>query len=222
MESKISLLIATILCALIPLTSPNVDTSSTTLYVNPPTTLTGAGKNFTISLDVAHVADLAGYNIYLGYNTTVLTATNIEVDGTWLTTGRTYTVWDKTINEVKGVVHVSLTLTGVEEGVTGSGDLIRIDFVADAPGSSPLDTYNDTLVDPLFNAIPHSTIDGAVFVTIAGDIDGDGDVDSDDFYLFAGAYGSSPPSNPNCDIDNDGDVDSDDFYIFAGNYGKIA
>ena len=53
------------------------------------------------------------------------------------------------------------------------------------------------------------------------DIDGDGAVDSDDFYLFARAYGTSPPSNPDCDIDLDGNVDSDDLYIFAGNYGKI-
>jgi hypothetical protein len=55
---------------------------------------------------------------------------------------------------------------------------------------------------------------------ILGDIDGDSDVDSDDFYLFAGVYGTSPPSNPWCNLDCDGDVDSDDFYIFAGKYGS--
>ena len=56
--------------------------------------------------------------------------------------------------------------------------------------------------------------------TIPGDIDGDGDVDPDDFYLFSGAYGTSPASDPRCDLDGDGDVDPDDFYIFSGNYGK--
>ena len=63
-------------------------------------------------------------------------------------------------------------------------------------------------------------IDGTVFVTILGDIDGDGDVDSDDFAIFAGAYGTSPPSNPECDLDEDGDVDADDFAIFSGNFGE--
>ena len=58
------------------------------------------------------------------------------------------------------------------------------------------------------------------YSSLAGDIDGDGDVDPDDFALFAGAYGTSPPSDPRCDLDDDGDVDSDDFAIFAGNYGK--
>lgn len=51
-------------------------------------------------------------------------------------------------------------------------------------------------------------------------MDGDGDVDSDDFYLFAGAYGSSPPSNPWCDLDGDDDVDPYDFNIISRNYGK--
>ena len=53
-----------------------------------------------------------------------------------------------------------------------------------------------------------------------GDFDFDGDVDPDDFAVFAGAYGTSPPSNPVCDFDDDGDVDPDDFAIFAANYGK--
>ncbi|MBA7492494.1 hypothetical protein ES702_03044 [subsurface metagenome] len=55
---------------------------------------------------------------------------------------------------------------------------------------------------------------------LPGDVDGDGDVDPADFYIFSGAYGTSPPSNPWCDLDGDGDVDPSDFYIFSGNYGK--
>jgi len=60
-------------------------------------------------------------------------------------------------------------------------------------------------------------------VTILGDIDGDGDVDSYDFYLFYGAYGTSvgdPAYIPEADLDDDGDVDSYDFYLFSGKYGQ--
>jgi len=63
-------------------------------------------------------------------------------------------------------------------------------------------------------------IDGMVHVKLPGDIDGDDDVDCDDFAAFAGAYGTSPPSNPDCDLDGDGDVDADDFAIFSGNFGE--
>jgi len=60
-------------------------------------------------------------------------------------------------------------------------------------------------------------------VTIPGDIDGDGDIDFDDFIIFAGPYRTDegdPTFDPRCDLDGDGDIDFDDFIIFAGNYGK--
>ncbi len=66
-------------------------------------------------------------------------------------------------------------------------------------------------------------INGKVLVTIAGDVDGDLDVDYDDFIVLAGAYGSSfgqPAYKPEADLDNDGEVDYDDFIILAGNYMK--
>ncbi len=68
-------------------------------------------------------------------------------------------------------------------------------------------------------------INGQVLVTIAGDIDGDLDVDYDDFIVLAGAYGSSvgePAYKPEADIDNDDEVDYDDFIILAGNYMKTS
>jgi hypothetical protein len=66
-------------------------------------------------------------------------------------------------------------------------------------------------------------VNGTVFVTIPGDFNGDGDVDPDDFNVFAGTYGTSvgnPFYKPEADFDNDGAVDPDDFNKFAGNYGK--
>jgi len=60
----------------------------------------------------------------------------------------------------------------------------------------------------------------SVYWKIPGDINGDGHVDPDDFALFAGAYGTSPPTNPECDFECDGDVDPSDFAVFAENYGK--
>jgi len=70
--------------------------------------------------------------------------------------------------------------------------------------------------------LEHSTDRARIVVywKISGDIDYDGDVDPDDFALFAGAYGTRPPSNPDCDLDVDDDVDAHDFAIFGANYGK--
>jgi uncharacterized delta-60 repeat protein len=56
-------------------------------------------------------------------------------------------------------------------------------------------------------------------VTIAGDIDGDGDVDASDLIAFSTAYGSNPP-NSDCDFNNDNKVDVCDLFILSRNYGK--
>lgn len=68
------------------------------------------------------------------------------------------------------------------------------------------------------HSVDHAGI--VVYWKIPGDIDGDVDVDPHDFAIFAGAYGPTPPGNPECDLDCDGDVDPEDFAIFAANYGK--
>lgn len=71
--------------------------------------------------------------------------------------------------------------------------------------------------------IDNTWIDGWVFVTIPGDVDGDGDVDIFDIVIIAGVYGVSKPDpryDPNNDIDGDGDVDIFDIVAAAGNYNK--
>jgi len=72
------------------------------------------------------------------------------------------------------------------------------------------------------NLADNTYINGAVLVTMAGDIDGDGDVDMFDFGAFAQAYATSVGDenyNVACDFDGDGDVDMFDFNVFVGNYG---
>ena len=60
---------------------------------------------------------------------------------------------------------------------------------------------------------------------ILGDVDNDGDVDSDDLHLFAGAYGFDSERgnfNPEADTNRDGNIDVGDLYLLARNYGEIS
>ncbi len=64
-----------------------------------------------------------------------------------------------------------------------------------------------------------------VKVLFPGDVDDDGDVDPDDLYLFAGAYGTrlgDAAYNRAADFNEDGSIDPEDLYILAGNYGRTA
>ena len=54
-----------------------------------------------------------------------------------------------------------------------------------------------------------------------GDINGDGTVNFDDFFLFSDHFGKDvTEENRRCDLDGNGTIDFGDFFIFADNFGK--
>jgi subtilisin family serine protease len=73
------------------------------------------------------------------------------------------------------------------------------------------------------NIVDNTLIGGSILVTLAGDVDGDYDVDIFDIVAMCGAYGSNesePLYVSNYDINSDGQIDILDIVIAADNYGK--
>jgi len=92
----------------------------------------------------------------------------------------------------------------------------------------PGQSWTHTFTEPkkftlLYYSFKRLWITGTIKVfRILGDFDDDGDVDPSDFAAFAGAYGTSPPTDPYCDFDCDNYVGPSDFAVFAGNYGRTS
>jgi hypothetical protein len=61
------------------------------------------------------------------------------------------------------------------------------------------------------------------FHRLLGDINGDGVVNSADYFQFKKAFGSRAGStlyNPDFDFDANGSINSADYFKFKGNFGK--
>jgi len=147
-----------------------------------------------------------------GYTTTInITITNQgELHETFNVTAYANTTIIDTLTDITLPSGNSTTIT-FQWNTTGytKGNYTITVYVHPVPGEA--DTTDNTYVD------------GWVFVTLPGDVDGDRDVDIFDIVRIAGAYGSKkgdPKYDPNYDIDGDGDVDIFDIVIACGHYGE--
>jgi hypothetical protein len=80
-----------------------------------------------------------------------------------------------------------------------------------------------TINGKLYTTTDTQVYSSKLFITIPGDINLDGKVNTTDFLLFLVCYGHSKGEsvyNPACDLNRDGKVDFSDFLLFLANYGK--
>jgi hypothetical protein len=92
------------------------------------------------------------------------------------------------------------------------------------PGASGLNLMNVSLKDTPTTSLARTVTNGQVNVIggCAGDLNGDGLINFNDFVIFAAAYGTSsgnPGYNPLADLNHDGKIDFSDFTMFAAVYG---
>lgn len=138
--------------------------------------------------------------------------------------GRTRMTGIKVDNYAGTVVGSWSLFPTLVDGATGNGTLATVIFEVIAEGLSDLHFYKTTLWTYNGNwtlPIVHTTVDG--IFTIAGDVDGDGDVETSDLSELSKAYGSVPSKpnwNKNCDINRDNKIDASDLFDLSKNYGK--
>lgn len=176
------------------------------------------GQKFSINITVANVTKLQGYDIKLGYDTTILNGLGVEVSPF---ENLPSAQWN--VNDLEGVVWINVTYgepLSTETPVT----VATIKFQVQGLGESVLHPYDTKLVNETGALIPHVTLDGFFQNAIVGDIDHDGDVDILDVATAAKAWGSKEGDsnwNPIVDLASPyGLIDIFDLVIIARNYGK--
>ena len=134
------------------------NSSITTIYVDPQTTLGAIGQNFTVKINISDVIDLYGWEFKLGWNATILDVIDVR-EGSFLRKGGETFFWSVTNNTV-GYILVDCTLLGSIPGVNGNGTLAIVEFHVETVGECPLDLYDTILVNSEELSIQHMIIDG--------------------------------------------------------------
>lgn len=158
-------LVATVLLALLVSLAVTLraGAENTTLSVEPQSTkIWGVGESFTISIKVAEVIGLYGWQVKLSYNPEVLNGTGIDEGPFLKTQGDVF--FDSNFNNTHGQVAAFGTLIGNMSGVSGTGVLLTITFKTKSVGNSMLDLEETVLGDMNSNPMDHTAIDGAVQV----------------------------------------------------------
>ncbi len=153
-----------LLLLIVSIAVAGVRASPTAVSVDPSSyTAEEIGVVFQVNVTVQDATNLAGYEFKLGYDTTILTATNITYGGIF---GDTYFPLISVINDTEGWLHYSDMEEFGEPAFTGSGVIATITFNATALGSTDLDLYDTKLGDDSVPSTPidHETIDGSVTV----------------------------------------------------------
>ena len=137
--------------------------SSTTVYVDPQTSVGTIGQNFTININISNVIDLYGWEFKLGWNSTILDAVSVA-EGSFLKSGGE-TFFTYKVNNTEGFVLADCTLLGDVSGVHGNGTLASVEFHVKTYGNCTLDLYDTTLVSSSEQPIEHTAIDGYYYTS---------------------------------------------------------
>ena len=209
------------------------------------------GDTFTYSIEIKYVKDLAGWQMDLAYNPAVLEAVavregdflasggvNAAFQSGTLSGGKITGIWQARVGRTVDATGANV-LTDPVEGVTGSGELLSIEFqvkqfAEDALGLSNVHLSNTAHISDGGSAgipalifsedsnkphkrISYHIISNPVVVTHRyprEDVNRDGIVDVLDLVTVAGQLGEAA-TNPRADVNNDGFVNVMDVILIA-------
>ena len=167
------------------------------------------GDTFTLDIRAENIADLAGWQFDIAFDSTILEAVSVSEGDFLKTDGGTTFFHGGSIDNAAGKIGGLSAARLSTQGVDGTGVLLQARFKAKAAGETELALRNFEFAASTGDSIPadpheiHITIEGRL---ATGDVNRDGRVSILDLVLAAQQLGKRVPAGSAVDVNGDGVV----------------
>ncbi len=213
----------------IPLNVPEIvitvlDADSANLFFSIDETPIRAGGTFTLHLNVENVTDLAGWLCDIVFDPNTLEAIEVN-EGDFLKKDDAKTFFlkgaiDNAAGKITSLGAVSLS----RDGVSGTGRLLSLVFVAKAVGEAQITLTNQYAgssdLMPISMSISEFVFNVEERIFPAWDVNQDGEVDILDLMHVAQYLREDPSVNPQSDVDGDGTIGILDLITVAQHFDE--
>ena len=199
-----------------------VTTPGTGFAFSTDATSVRVGDTFTVHVNAEKVTDLAGWQFDLTFDPDVLEAVEVSEGDFLKTSGGTTFFQQETIDNTAGKI-TGLTAALISEGgITGTGTLLSVTFLAKAGGESQIDLRNFQLGSNTGEIIPAGVQNFIITVESqpTWDVNADGQVSVLDLILVARHFGKDASANPQADVNRDGVINIQDLILVAQHLGE--
>ena len=180
------------------------------------------GAQFTLDFTVKNVVDLAGWQLEVAFNPSVLSAVEVK-EGDFLKSGSEGTFFqrgsiDNTVGKITGL---NTAILG-GSSISGAGTLFSITFEAKAAGEGQLALHKALLSTVSGQTIPHDLVIHPLVVesrSPTADVNQDNTVNIQDLVLVAARFGQTGPNT--ADVNADGAVNIQDLVLVAAAFGDV-
>ena len=181
-----------------------------------------AGDTFSLNLNAENITDLAGWQTDFTFDPNVLEAVEVT-EGDFLKSEGADTFFQVgTIDNAAGKITGFSSTRIAEDGVTGTGTLLSVTFMAKAGGETQVTLENFEFGSITGEIIP--SIPANITITVgeypAWDVNQDGKGSVLDLILVARDIGSGTPANLRTDVNRDGVINIQDLIIVAQHIGE--
>ena len=202
---------------------PTLDVSDTAFSLSTDTTSVHLGDTFTLRLSAKDVADLAGWQVDIAFDSAVLEAVEVS-EGDFLKAEGVSTFFvPGTIDNTTGKI-TGLNTARLGDGISGTGTLLSITFTAKTTGETRVTFGNFFAGSSGGDVISSEDLQIVIAVEDrafpAWDVNQDGQVNVLDLIVVAQNLGSTTSGDSRADVNGDGTINVLDLIVVAQHLGE--